>query len=65
MVDSNDIYKSLNISIGKVMRNPEVLKFVPNHLKIKIMCSKDAVEKLLLVIRCVPDRYKTLENDRF
>ena len=30
-----DIYKSLNINIGKVLKNPEVLKFVPDHLKLK------------------------------
>ena len=34
MVDSMDIYKSLN-SIGTVMKNPEMLKFVPDHLKTK------------------------------
>ena len=38
MVDSEyntNIYKSLNISIGTIMRNPEILKFVPGHLKTK------------------------------
>ena len=35
MVDIIDIYKSLNISIGTVMKNPEMSKFVPNHLKTK------------------------------
>ena len=38
MVDSEyskNIYKSLNISIGTVTRNPEMLKFVPDHLKTK------------------------------
>ena len=35
MVDSMDIYKSLNISIGTVMENTEMLKFVPDHLKTK------------------------------
>ena len=34
MVDSMDIYKSLN-SIGTVMKNPEMLIFVPDHLKTK------------------------------
>ena len=33
MVDSIKIYKSLNISIGTAMRNPEMLKFIPDHLK--------------------------------
>ena len=33
MADIMDIYKSLNISIGTVMKNPEMLKF--DHLKTK------------------------------
>ena len=35
MVDSEysmEIYKSVKISIGAVTRNPELLKFVPDHL---------------------------------
>ena len=28
-----DTCKSLNINIGTVMKNPEMLKFVPHHLK--------------------------------
>ena len=32
MVDSMDIYKSLNINIGTVMKNPKMLKFIPDHL---------------------------------
>ena len=35
MVDIMDIYKSLNISIATVIKNPEMLKFVPGHLKIE------------------------------
>ena len=35
MVDSMDIYKSLNINIGTVMKNPERLKCVYDHLKTK------------------------------
>ena len=46
MVDSMNIYKYLNIGIGTVMKNPEILKFVPDHLKTKKMC-KHAVKKLL------------------
>ena len=41
MVDSEhnmDICKSVKISIGTVMRNPEMLKFVPYHLKTKTIC---------------------------
>ena len=35
---SMDIYKSVKINIGTVMRNPEMLKFVLDHLKTKKMC---------------------------
>ena len=35
MIDIMDIYKSLNISIVTVMKNPEMLKFVRDHLKTK------------------------------
>ena len=57
MVDSEystNIHKSLNVSIGTVMRNPEMLKFVPGHLKTKKIC-KHAVKKLLFLIRYAPD----------
>ena len=33
MVDNMDIYKSLNTSIGTVIKNAEMLKFVTDHLK--------------------------------
>ena len=49
MVDSDystNICKSVNISIGTVMRNPEMLKAVPDHLKTKKMC-KHAVKNYL------------------
>ena len=58
MVDSMDIYKSLNINIGTVLKNPEMLKFVPNHLKTKKMC-KHALKKLPYLLRYVSDQYKT------
>ena len=58
MVDIMDIYKSLNISIGTVMKNPEMLKFVPDHLKTKKMC-KHAVKKLTYLLRYVPNQYET------
>ena len=45
MVDSMGIYKSLNIIIGIVLKNLEMLKFVPDHLKTKKMC-KHTVKKL-------------------
>ena len=35
MVDSVLIYKFFNINIGSVLKNPEILKIVPDHLKIK------------------------------
>ena len=43
---SIDTYKSVKVSIEIVMRNPEMLKFVPDHLKTKKLC-KHAVKKLL------------------
>ena len=52
-----DIYKSLIINIGIVMRFPEMLIFVPDHVKTNKMC-KHAVKQLPSVIRYVPDRYK-------
>ena len=58
MVGIMDVYKSLNISTITVMKNPEMLKFVPNHLKTKKMC-KHAVKKLPYLLRYVPDQYKT------
>ena len=48
MVDSEystDIYRTLNISVGIVMTNPEMIKFVPNHPKAKKLY-KHAVKKL-------------------
>ena len=36
------------------MRNPEMLKFVSDHLKTKNMCSH-AIEKLPFVLRYAPD----------
>ena len=70
MVDIMDVYKSLNISTVTITKNPEMLKFVPDHLKTKKM-GKHAVKKLSYLLRYVPDRYKTqqmcdkaiLEND--
>ena len=54
MVDSMDIYKSSNINTGTVMKNPEMTKFVRDHLKTKTMC-KHAVKKLPCLLRYVPD----------
>ena len=55
---STDNCKPLKTNIGAKIKNPEMLKFIPDHLKTKKMC-KDTVKKLPLVIRFVPDRYKT------
>ena len=71
MADIMDIYKSLNISIVTVIRNPEMLKFIPDHLKTKTFC-KHAVKKLRYLLKYIPDQYKTqqicekgiLENGR-
>ena len=35
MVDIMDVYKSLNICIGTIIKNPEMIKFVPDHVKTK------------------------------
>ena len=58
MVDNMDTKKSLNINIKTIMKNPEILKFIPDHFKTKHMCNY-AVKKLPFVIRYVPDQYKT------
>ena len=55
---STDNCKPLKTNIGAKIINPQMLKFIPDHLKTKKMC-KDTVKKLPLVIRFVPDRYKT------
>ena len=54
---STDDSKSSKISIGAVIKNPEMLKFVPDHLKTKKMCNC-AVKILPFIIRYVPDKYK-------
>ena len=57
-VDTMDVYKTPNISIGTVMKTSETLKLVLEHLKTKKMC-KYAVKKFLCLLRHVPDQYKT------
>ena len=64
MVDSGystNIFKPLKISIGAVMKNPKMLKFVSDHLKTKNMC-KHAVKRLPFVITYVPDQFKTRDK---
>ena len=61
MVDSEystDNYTSSKISIGVVIKNLEMLKFVPDHLRTKQMC-KHALKRLPLGIRYVPDKYRS------
>ena len=57
-----DVYKFLCISIGTVMKNTEIVKFVLDHLvkknHLKKMC-KHTVKKLPYLLRYVPDQYKT------
>ena len=55
---SSDKYKTLEISIGAIIKYLEMLRFVPDHLKTKIMCN-NAVKKLPFTIKYVTDRYKT------
>ena len=50
-----NIYKSLNIDIGAVMKNLEIINFVSDHLKTKKMC-KHAVKKLPYLLRYIPDQ---------
>ena len=64
MVDheySIDTNKSVKINIGTVIRNREIIKLVPDHIKTKNMC-KHAVKKLPYPLRYAADQYKTQYN---
>ena len=50
--------RNLKISIGEIIKDPEILRLVPDHLKTKMMC-RHAVKKLLFLVKFFPDRYKT------
>ena len=52
-----DNYETLIISFGAIIKNLEVLRFVPNHHNTKSMC-KNTVKKLLFGIMYFPDLYK-------
>ena len=52
--------KTLKISIRAIIKDPEMLEFVPDHLT--KMC-KHAVKKLPFLIKYVPDRYKTQQRN--
>ena len=54
MVDIMDVHKSLNISIGTVMKNPEMLEFVADYLKTKKLCNH-SFKKLPYLLRYVPN----------
>ena len=58
MVARMSIYKSLNINIEKVMKNPEILNFALDHFKTKKMCEY-TVKKLPYLLRYVADQYKS------
>ena len=58
MVDIMDIYRSLIINIVTVIKNPEILKLVPDHLETKQVC-KYPVKKLPYLLRYVYDWCKT------
>ena len=47
MVDIVVVYKSVNISVGTVMKNPEMLIFVPDHLKTKKCVSMQLKDYLI------------------
>ena len=51
MVDSMDIDKSLNINIGTVMKNPEMLINVPDLLKTIKKCVRMQLKKLPYQLR--------------
>ena len=56
-LDSN--YKSSKISVGAIIKNPQMLRMIPDNFKTK-KC-KHAITKLSLVIRYVPEQCKTQE----
>ena len=55
MIDIMDIHKSLDINVGTVMKNPEILKFGPDQLKTKKIY-RHAVKKLPYLLRYVADQ---------
>ena len=57
-----DSYTTIKTSIWAIIKkNPEMLKFVPDHLLTKNMY-KNAVKKLQFVILHVPDKYMSRES---
>ena len=68
---SPDNYKSLKTRIRSIIKNPEILKFIADHLNTKKM-RRNALKKLPFATRFVPDQYRAqkmcdkaiLENGR-
>ena len=61
---SYEIYKTLKLSIRPIIKNPNILKLVPDHLKTKMMC-KDAVREFLIDTnykKCVRSYSKNWRN---
>ena len=58
LIVRTSIYKYLNISIETIIKNPEILKFISGHLKVKSLC-KHTVIKLPYLLRYVPDQNKS------
>ena len=62
MVDNKYItnnYKLFqNRNIWPIIKNPEMIRFVPDHLKTKNMCNH-AVKTLPFITRHVPHQYKS------
>ena len=54
------VSKTLKISIGTIIKDPEMLRLVPNYLKTKKMC-KNAVKKLSFVRKYVCNQSQTNE----
>ena len=50
--------KTLQISIEAIIKDPEMLEFVNDHLNTKKMC-KHTVRMLPFLIKYLPDQYKT------
>ena len=50
---STNNYNSLKISVGATIKNPEIIRFIPDHIKTKTVY-KNAAKKLLFTIRYVP-----------
>ena len=50
--------KTLKVSIRKIVNNPEMLWFVPVHLKTEKRCIY-AIKKFAFVIKYGPDKFNT------